>query len=91
MSFFIVRPLVLAAQVHIDMLKNLQDMVSKVSLTSSEMRQSLQTICSVMCMCRPVTEEYEAKIQSCLEFLDMNKHKSVLRTGFLGNPASMVR
>jgi hypothetical protein len=91
MSFFILRPLALAAEVHIEMLKNLQDMVSKVCLTSREMRQNLQTICSVMNMCRPVTEEYDVKIQSYLAFLDTTKHKSVLRTGFLGKTSGMNR
>ena len=91
MSFFILRPLALAAEVHIEMLKNLKDRVSKVCLTIREMRQNLQTICSVMSMCRPVTEEYDRKIQSCLAFLDMTKHKSVLRTGFLGKHTGIDR
>lgn len=91
MSFFILRPVALAAEVHIEMLKNLQDMVSKVCLTSREMRQNLQTLYSVMSMCRPVTEEYDVKIKSCSAFLDMTKHKSVLRTGFLGKTAGMDR
>lgn len=91
MSFFILRPLALAAEVHIDMLKNLQDLVSKVCLTSRKMRQNLQNICSVMIMCRPVTTEYDVKIEACLAFLDMTKHKSVVRTDFLGKSADMDR
>jgi hypothetical protein len=91
MSIFILRPLALAAEVHIDMLKNLQDMVSKVCLTSREIRQNLQMIYSVMSMCKPATGEYDVKIEAYLAFLDMTKCKSVFRTGFPGKSAEVDR
>ena len=85
------RPLALAAEVQLDILKNPRDIPSNVFSTTREIRQNLQTICSIMSMCKPVVGEYNLKIQACMSFLDKTKLERVFSTGFSGKAADRGR
>ncbi|GFF94993.1 hypothetical protein IFM53868_07794 [Aspergillus udagawae] len=69
MTFFIMRPLALAAEVQLDILQSPRDMGYNVFSSTHE----------------PATGEYNDKIQASMSFLDKTKFESVFSSGLLGN------
>jgi hypothetical protein len=74
MTMFIMRPLVLAADIQLEVLKaRAQDIGPNMVFTNREIRQNLQTTCNAMKACKPATGEYDSKIQDCVDFLDRTR------------------
>ncbi|GFF46564.1 hypothetical protein IFM46972_08073 [Aspergillus udagawae] len=85
MTFFIMRPLALAAEVQLDILQSPRDIGYNVFSSTREIRRNLELLCNIMTVCKPATGEYNDKIQACVSFLDKTKFESAFSSGLLGN------
>lgn len=88
MTMFIMRPLALAADIQLEVLKaRAQDIGPNMVFTSREIRQNLQTTCNAMKACKPAMGEYDSKIQDCVEFLDRTRLGRLFRDSTTRQPS----
>jgi hypothetical protein len=71
MSLFIMRPLALAAEIQLCVLRNgIQGIGLNTYYTNREIRHSLEAICCAMKAFKDSTGQHELCIQECQEFLE---------------------
>jgi hypothetical protein len=92
MSLFIMRPLALAADIQLCVLRNgIQGIGLNIYHTNREIRHSLETICSAMDAFKDSTGQYEPCIKECQAFLESTQFGKRFNTEFGAQRPSLQR
>lgn len=84
MSLFIMRPLALAAEIQLCVLKNrVQGVGLNINYTNREIRHSLKTICNAMDAFKDSIGEYELCIKECQAFLESTQNSGWFSREFI--------